>query len=166
MLQPEEINEMVKRVLVGKDVSAQVPAQTKDEPGEASPLTALLIAQGLDLMSTEKPFGFLKNGPREMVGQKGDTWQLNGNQEGNPLPGMQAEGFKGTIGRIGWGAAESLLARELLKRVPKLGKILAGAATGVHAGMADNNWNNYIPYREDKAKKIIHRNHLMPKDKP
>lgn len=55
-------------------------------------------------------------------------------EEKNPLPGMDH-----TLGRLGWGAVETLGVHQLLKHNPKLGKLtILGLAT-LHGLLARNN---------------------------
>ena len=82
-------------------------------------LLPLVLAQGLDLLSTEKPMGFM---------------QHRGALEANPLPGMQS-----TAGRVGWGGLELLAQALLAKKAPKLGKIARNTSIGVHTGLTLGN---------------------------
>jgi len=98
----------------------------QDDPASASMLKALaplLIAQGMDLLSTEKPFGFMAH--------NGAVWH---SPEANPLPGMGS-----TPGRLGWGLGEGLLAAMLLKNYPSAGKAMVTGGNILHNAMVQRN---------------------------
>ncbi len=82
-------------------------------------LLPLVLAQGVDMLTTESPTGFLA---------------VPGTREANPLPGMQSRG-----GRLGWGALEAAFAALLLKKKPALGKAYVAGSTGVHSALARGN---------------------------
>lgn len=87
-------------------------------------LAPMALAQLLDLLSTEKPTGFLA---------------VPGTHEANPLPGMQAPGMMGTMGRMGWGAAELALAAALMKHYPTVGKAYRTGSTVAHTALVGHN---------------------------
>ena len=91
----------------------------------------LLIAQGLDLVSTEQAIGTPT--PKPYI-YNGKLWTHHPIYERNPLPGMQS-----SVGRIGWGALEAALAALVLKKAPKVGVPARNALVGVHTGLARGN---------------------------
>lgn len=105
----------------------------------ASKIAPLLLASGLDLLSTEKPFGFLSVGPT-YVTVDGTLYRVAGSREKTPLPGMSAPGFRGTANRVGWGVAEALMAALLCKKAPRVGGTYVIASTQVHSALISSNW--------------------------
>lgn len=99
-----------------------------EKPDILKQLAPLLVAQAMDLLSTEKPFGFLAHSPSGP-----GAWSSG---EANPLPGMQS-----TAGRLGWGAGEALLATVLLKHAPALGKAMVVGGNVAHNAMIGQNAN-------------------------
>lgn len=98
-------------------------------------LLPLIAAQGIDFLSTEKPMGFnVRDDMRENM---------------NKFPGARAEGFAGTAGRIGSGAAELALAALLHKVSPKIGNAYAVPSITTHTDLARGNWNRM----NEKAKR-------------
>lgn len=89
-------------------------------------ITPLIVAQLMDLLTTEKPVGFLAHSDSSPGG-----WVAT---EGNPLPGMQS-----TVGRLGWGGAEAALGALLAKKYPKLGRAYATIGNVAHNAMVDRN---------------------------
>jgi len=57
-----------------------------------------------------------------------------GTQEGNPLPGMGS-----TLGRVGWGIAEALLAAGLLKAKPSVGRAYVTGSNISHNALVGHN---------------------------
>ncbi len=103
------------------------PLRVPQESGRQSlvkSLLPLLVAQGVDLVSTEKPFGFLT---------------VEGMHEGNQLPGANASGFGGTAGRAGWGLAEAALVAALMRANPRLGGAAVRGTASNHLGYAIQN---------------------------
>ena len=98
---------------------AEAPTEASGKQRLVDTLLPLMLAQGLDLLSTEKPMGFL---------------QHPGTFEANPLPGM-----KSTAGRVGWGGLELLAQALLAKKAPKLSKIARNTSIGVHTGLTLGN---------------------------
>jgi hypothetical protein len=95
--------------------------------GESSLFKALLpliVAQGLDLLSTEKPLGFLR---------------VEGMAEGSPLPGTHARGMAGTSARLGWGGLETALIAAIAKADPKVGNALVKLLASSHMEYAKKN---------------------------
>ena len=85
-------------------------------------LLPLLVAQGLDLLTTEN-----------YIAQPApEGWSNQG--ESNPLPGMQT-----SLGRLGWGALESALMAALLKKAPRIGVPVRNALIATHTGFASGN---------------------------
>ncbi len=105
----------------------------------ASALAPLLLASGLDFLSTEKPLGFLSVGPVYLT-VDGTLYRVAGSREKTPLPGMSAPGFRGTANRVGWGVAEALMAALLCKKAPRVGGTYVIASTQVHSALISSNW--------------------------
>lgn len=89
-------------------------------------LIPLISSQLMDLFTTEialntkpahTPYGFVTHG-----------------REGNPLPGMQ-----GSLGRLGWGAAETVLTHLLTKNKPKLRKAAKTIIPTIHGAFGMHN---------------------------
>ena len=101
------------------------PAQEK-EPSLAEALLPLVLAQGLDFLSTEKPLGF---------NRRSDTAEI-----ANKFPGARSQGFAGTAGRIGSGLTELAVAAALTKLAPKVSKAFIAPAATIHTDYAKKNW--------------------------
>lgn len=135
--------------LVGPPNPRQYPPRKlegrEDEPKVdlLKTLTPMLIAQALDTLSTERPLGFMANSdPEPMLDSRtGVGYVMQGPPEANPLPGMNAGGAAGTASRLGWGLAEILLARTLLKKKPKFGNAYVKGSTAAHSALAYGNWS-------------------------
>ncbi len=95
-------------------------------PSLVQALLPLVLAQGLDFLSTEKPLGFNK---------RDDISEIN-----NRFPGARAAGFGGTLGRVGSNLSELMLAAVLAKKAPQLANLYIAPAAGVHADFAGKNW--------------------------
>jgi hypothetical protein len=102
-----------------KAAAAPTPEELGADPSLAKALLPLVLAQGLDLLSTEAPTGFLR---------------YPNTNEANPLPGMQS-----TPGRLGWGALETALIGLLLKKAPEIGMPARNALAGTHSALVLNN---------------------------
>ena len=92
---------------------------SQPQPSVMSRLTPLIAAQAMDLISTEKPFGYMKD---------------PGAHEADPLPGMQT-----TAGRVGWNLGEALLAAMLLKHAPSIGNAYVTGSNIAHNAMVQQN---------------------------
>lgn len=103
-------------------------AEAARPPDLKAALAPLVVAQIMDLISTEKPFGFMAHTP----GGSG-SWSTS---EANPLPGMQSP-----AGRLGWGAGETLLAALLTKRAPAIGRAVVIGGNVAHNAMIGQNAN-------------------------
>ena len=97
-----------------------------DAPQLHDLILPLIIAQGLDLVSTERLVGL--NGQINPAGLQMHT------REGNPMPGMQSSG-----GRVGLAGLESLVLAMLHRKNPGLAKKLADASTVGRTGLAFGN---------------------------
>jgi hypothetical protein len=128
LMGPPGMSEPDMRLAGLKAHQAALAAQPKPEgkPSIQDLLMPLIIAQGLDMLSTEKPIGFNK---------RDDIHEVN-----NKFPGARAKGFGGTVGRLGSGLSELALAALLAKKSPRLAKLYIAPATGVHMDFADKNW--------------------------
>lgn len=100
----------------------------EQKPSIARMLIPLFAAQAADMLSTEKPFGFLAE---------------PGTYEANPLPGMGS-----TMGRVGWSLGEALLAAALLKGKPSLGKAYVTGSNLAHNALVANNMAVKEEYRQ------------------
>ena len=120
---PEDIR--LDALLAHRKALDEAPEPAEDE-STFKTLLPLILAQGLDLLSTEKPIGFNKRD--DMVEQM------------NKFPGARAEGFGGTAGRLGSGALELVLAALLHKASPAVGKAYMIPSLSTHTNLARTNW--------------------------
>jgi hypothetical protein len=124
---------LAKKRLVGppspRSKYDNLPREVKPvEPDRSSLMDVLLpliLSQGLDFISTEKPLGFNR---REDL-----------SEVANPFPGARSRGFGGTAGRTVSMGAELLLAALLAKRKPSLAKMYIVPSVSSHASYAYNN---------------------------
>jgi hypothetical protein len=94
-------------------------------PSLVKALLPILLAQGLDFVSTEEPIGFLR---------RDDMAEYM-----NRFPGARAQGFAGTAGRMGSGVLELALAALLNKASPTLGRAYAVPSISTHMDLAKGN---------------------------
>ncbi len=149
-----------------RQLQGREPEAKRDLLKELAPL---LAAQALDLLSTEKPLGFLAGSPRSFVAANGTRFDFPSAGEGNPvgLPGMAAPGFQGTATRVGWGLGEALLAAALLKHYPQAGRGYVGASTQYHSSLARGNWRNreLVPQFIDNWRRNVGGTYVDPEEK-
>ncbi len=111
----------------GPPLTEYPPRQLEGRMEEPKPdlvkeLVPLLIAQGLDLGSTEL---ILRSNPSF--------------REGNPLPGANH-----TLGRLGWGLArDAAVAGTMMNLSPQVGKLIRNLTVLSHLFGASSNMKNY-----------------------
>ena len=94
-------------------------------------LIPLLLAQGVDLLTTEN----LLSLPRQQIG----NGRFVEGGERNPLPGMGASGAGGSLARLGYGGLEALLVGLLAKKSPEAGKVVRNSLLTKHTNLGLHN---------------------------
>ncbi len=104
----------------------RVPAEAETPSVLRDVLLPIVLAQGLDFLSTEKPLGFNQRSDME--------------ETANKFPGARSKGLAGTAGRLGSNLSELLLAALVAKIAPEAAGAFVVPTASSHVDYAKRNW--------------------------